>query len=61
MSVAAAVDGRLFINGVWRAGAARLEVVNPATEETIGSVAAATSEDIDDAVASARVRAPIFV
>jgi aldehyde dehydrogenase (NAD+) len=54
MSVAAAVDGKLFINGVWREGAARLEVVNPATEETIGSVAAATAQDIDDAVASAR-------
>jgi len=54
MSVAAAVDGKLFINGVWREGAARLEVVNPATEEIIGSVAAATAQDIDDAVASAR-------
>src|SRR5712692_8075592 len=54
MSVAAAVDGKLFINGVWREGAARLEVVNPATEEIIGRVAAATAQDIDDAVAAAR-------
>ena len=54
MSITAAVDGKLFINGAWREGTARLEVVNPATEETIGSVAAATTQDIDDAVASAR-------
>jgi aldehyde dehydrogenase (NAD+) len=54
MSVAATIDGRLFINGAWRDGVARLDVVNPATEEAIGSVAAATPRDIDDAVAAAR-------
>jgi aldehyde dehydrogenase (NAD+) len=54
MSVAAAIDGKLFIGGEWRDGTARLDVVNPATEETIGSVVAATPRDIDDAVVSAR-------
>ena len=59
MSVTAAVDGklfgRLFISGAWRDTAARLDVVNPATEDTIGSVGAAGERDIDDAVAAARV------
>jgi acyl-CoA reductase-like NAD-dependent aldehyde dehydrogenase len=54
MSAAATVDGKLFINGAWRDSAARLDVVNPATEETIGSVGAAGERDIDDAVAAAR-------
>src|SRR5215510_7321032 len=58
MSVAATVEGKLFgqlfINGAWRESAARLDVVNPATEETLGSVGAAVSRDIDDAVAAAR-------
>jgi aldehyde dehydrogenase (NAD+)/phenylacetaldehyde dehydrogenase len=54
MSLAAAVDGKLFIGGDWRDGTARLDVVNPATEETIGNVVAATTRDIDDAVTAAR-------
>jgi acyl-CoA reductase-like NAD-dependent aldehyde dehydrogenase len=54
MSVAATIDGKLFIGGAWRDSAARLDVVNPATEETIGSVGAAAERDIDDAVAAAR-------
>jgi acyl-CoA reductase-like NAD-dependent aldehyde dehydrogenase len=54
MSVAAGIEGKLFIGGAWRDGAARLDVVNPATEETIASVAAAGTADIDDAVAAAR-------
>jgi aldehyde dehydrogenase (NAD+) len=58
MSVTATVDGklfgRLFIGGAWRDSTARLDVVNPATEETIGSVGAAVARDIDDAVAAAR-------
>ena len=54
MSVAAAIDGKLFIGGEWRDGTARIDVVNPATEETIGTVVAATARDIDDAVVSAR-------
>ena len=54
MSVTTAINGQLFINGAWRESAARLDVVNPATEETLGSVGAAATRDIDDAVASAR-------
>jgi acyl-CoA reductase-like NAD-dependent aldehyde dehydrogenase len=54
MSVAAAIDGKLFIGGEWRDGTARIDVVNPATEESIGTVVAATARDIDDAVVSAR-------
>lgn len=48
------INGRLFIDGQWRDGAAHLPVINPATEETLGSVAAAGTADIDDAVAAAR-------
>jgi acyl-CoA reductase-like NAD-dependent aldehyde dehydrogenase len=54
MAVTTAINGQLFINGAWRESAARLDVVNPATEETLGSVGAAAPRDIDDAVASAR-------
>src|SRR6185369_14347803 len=58
MSVAATVEGKLFgklfIDGAWRDTAARLDVINPATEESIGTVGAAASRDIDDAVAAAR-------
>jgi acyl-CoA reductase-like NAD-dependent aldehyde dehydrogenase len=54
MSLAATVEGKLFINGGWRDSTGRLDVVNPATEETIGSVGAAGERDIDEAVAAAR-------
>jgi succinate-semialdehyde dehydrogenase/glutarate-semialdehyde dehydrogenase len=44
----------LFINGRWRdGGAAPLFVVNPATEETIGTVARANMADLDEAIAAA--------
>jgi acyl-CoA reductase-like NAD-dependent aldehyde dehydrogenase len=54
MAVVSAIDGKLFIGGAWRDGTATIDVVNPATEETIGRVAAATAGDIDDAVTAAR-------
>src|SRR5262245_27739570 len=58
MSVTAAVEGKLFgklfIGGAWRDSAARLDVVNPATEESLGTVGAAAARDIDDAVSAAR-------
>ncbi len=46
----------LYIDGGWRrpARAGTLDVVNPATEETIHRVAAATAEDVDAAVNAAR-------
>jgi acyl-CoA reductase-like NAD-dependent aldehyde dehydrogenase len=54
MSSVAEVKGQLFIDGHWRDSTARLAVINPATEESLGSIAAAGPQDVDDAVASAR-------
>lgn len=50
-------DTRLFIDGVWRDGAAgrTREVTNPATGETIGSVALAEVQDLDAALAAAQL------
>jgi aldehyde dehydrogenase (NAD+) len=47
---------QLFINGEWRdaANGKTLDVVNPATEEVIASVASAAQSDVDAAVAAAR-------
>src|SRR5882672_11217869 len=47
---------QLFINGEWRDAASgqTLEVVNPATEEVIATVASAEQADVDAAVAAAR-------
>jgi len=44
-----------YINGGWRrsSGSASLELINPATEESLGRVTDATSADVDDAVAAA--------
>ncbi|MEI9426181.1 aldehyde dehydrogenase family protein [Mesorhizobium sp. Cs1299R1N3] len=46
---------QLFINGKWRAGSdgATIPVINPATEMVFASVAAASSSDLDEALASA--------
>jgi len=46
----------MLIGGEWRQAAAHeeLEVVNPATEETVGSVPAAKPEDVELAVATAK-------
>ena len=45
----------LYIDGAWRPGRLgyRLPVVNPASEEVIGAVARATTEDLDEALAAA--------
>ena len=47
---------QLLINNEWRdaAGGATMEIVNPATEETIGTAAAAGPADVDAAVQAAR-------
>jgi len=47
---------KLLINNEWRdaAGGRTMDVVNPATEEVIASVAAADKNDVDAAVAAAR-------
>jgi len=49
-------DTRLFIDGTWRDAAAGrwIEVLNPATEEPIGRVAHAGTEDLDAALDAAR-------
>ncbi|MEI9414031.1 aldehyde dehydrogenase family protein [Mesorhizobium sp. Cs1321R2N1] len=46
---------QLFIDGRWRAGSggASVPVINPATEEVFAWVAAASSSDLDEALASA--------
>lgn len=48
-------DTQLLIDGHWRAGiqGKTIAVVDPATEETIGTVAHATREDLDAALAAA--------
>ncbi|MCO7240363.1 MULTISPECIES: NAD-dependent succinate-semialdehyde dehydrogenase [unclassified Aeromicrobium] len=54
-AVLAAVPTRLLIDGEWRdaADAARMEVVNPATEEVITEVADASLADVQAATAAA--------
>jgi aldehyde dehydrogenase (NAD+) len=49
------VREQLFIGGQWvdPAGSERIDVINPTTEETMGSVPAGTSEDVDRAVTAA--------
>lgn len=50
------VREKLFIGGQWvdPAGSDRIEVVNPSTEEPMGSIPEGTPEDVDRAVAAAR-------
>lgn len=51
----------VYINGVWRMGEGTLrELVSPANERVIGRVADATVDDVDAAVAAARVALPTF-
>ncbi len=47
---------QLFVGGEWvdPAGADSIEVVNPTTEETMGTIPAGTPEDVDRAAAAAR-------
>jgi aldehyde dehydrogenase (NAD+) len=49
-------DTRFYIDGAWvdRPDAPRIAVTNPATEETIGHIAAGSAADVDRAVAAAR-------
>ena len=50
------VHDRLLIGGIWRAPieGQSLDVINPATEEIIGRIPAATAADIEFAVSAAR-------
>jgi len=56
LSVERRARDELFIGGEWRAarGGASLSVENPATGEEIATVASASAEDVDAAVAAAR-------
>jgi aldehyde dehydrogenase (NAD+) len=50
------VRDKLYIGGEWvdPTGAATIEVINPTTEQVVGSVPSGTAEDADRAVAAAR-------
>ncbi len=50
------MEGKLWINGEWRdaTGKKRIDVENPATREIVGSVAAASDEDVALAVDAAK-------
>jgi aldehyde dehydrogenase (NAD+) len=50
------MQNKLLINNEWRSAASgrTMEVINPATEEVIASVASAGKDDLDAAVAAAR-------
>jgi acyl-CoA reductase-like NAD-dependent aldehyde dehydrogenase len=50
------VRERIYVGGEWvpSSGTGRLEVVNAATEEVMGSIPEGTAEDVDRAVAAAR-------
>ena len=56
MPTAAIEHKKLLINNEWRDAASgkTMEVVNPATEEVIATVASADREDVDEAVKAAR-------
>ena len=53
---APAIDKQLLINNEWQPASSgkTMDVVNPATEETIATVASANKDDVDRAVAAAR-------
>jgi aldehyde dehydrogenase (NAD+) len=56
LATAAIEHKKLLINNEWRdaAGGKTMEVVNPATEEVIATVASADRSDVDEAVKAAR-------
>src|ERR687887_2184553 len=56
MATTAVEHKKLFINNDWRdaAGGTTMEVINPATEEVIATVASADKSDVDAAVQAAR-------
>jgi aldehyde dehydrogenase (NAD+) len=56
MSTTAVEHKKLLINNEWReaSGGKTMEVINPATEEVIATVASADRSDVDEAVTAAR-------
>lgn len=53
---------QFYIDGQWvePAGSARLDVINPATEAPVGTIALGTGADVERAVAAARAAFPAF-
>ena len=53
---ATSVRDKLYIGGEWvsPAGAGKIEVVNPTTEEPLGSVPEGSAQDVERAVEAAR-------
>ena len=53
---------QFYINGQWVApkGDQQLDVINPATEEAVASIALGTKEDVDAAVSAARAAFPSY-
>ena len=53
---------QFYINGQWVApkGDQQLDVINPATEEAVATIALGTKEDVDAAVAAARAAFPSY-
>ena len=50
-------DTQPYFDGQWRPGrSGRAPVLNPASEETIGSLTLADTTDLDDALAAAGLR-----
>ncbi|MCL6710420.1 aldehyde dehydrogenase family protein, partial [Pseudomonas sp. R2.Fl] len=51
-----------FINGEWveSTGSETSDVINPATEKSIGKISLGTKEDLDKAVAAAKAALPTF-
>ena len=47
---------KIYVDGAWieSTGSGRIDVLNPATEELIGTVAEGTVEDVDAAAKAAR-------
>ena len=50
------VRDKIYVNGAWVASSATevIEVINPATEEVVGTIPAGTVDDVDRAVAAAK-------
>ena len=53
---------KIYVDGAWieSTGSGRIDVLNPATEELIGTVAEGTVEDVDAAAKAARKAFPAW-
>ena len=50
----------IYIDGKWvpASGGEKIEVINPATEEIVGTVPVGTEDDVNDAILAARTAFP---